>query len=141
MESLDTSRLCIDTAALIAYLRSREPGASAVERAIKECVCHVTAVTVYELFFGLARIGWPMGENELVEVMTVLPFNDAAAKRAAQLHDQLIRQNNDIGVKDVYIASICLENNLPLLTPNQRHFSRVPGLGVITPEDFASTPR
>jgi len=42
----------------------------------------------------------------------------------------------DIGVKDVLIASICLENDLPILTTNEQHFSRVQGLKVIAPAQF-----
>jgi len=48
----------------------------------------------------------------------------------------LIRRNEDIGIKDVLVASVCLEHSLPLLTLNERHFSRVPGLRVLTPADL-----
>lgn len=50
------------------------------------------------------------------------------------MDDELIRRNQDIGVKDVLIAAICLERSLPLLTLNERHFSRVSGLKVLTPD-------
>ncbi len=36
----------------------------------------------------------------------------------------------------VLIAAICLEYGLPLLTLNDRHFTRVPGLTVLTPDAF-----
>jgi predicted nucleic acid-binding protein len=62
----------------------------------------------------------------------------AAARRAAQLHGELIRHNKDIGIKDVLIAAICLEHKLPLLTLNQQHFGRVPNLTVVTPAEIAS---
>lgn len=70
--------------------------------------------------------------------MRVLPFDAAAARRAATLHPELIHRNEDIGVKDVLIAAVCLEHSLPILTLNERHFSRVPGLEVITPEALLS---
>ena len=130
----DDTQLCFDTNVLIAYLKGRDPGATAVERAVKDFSCHVTAVTVYELLFGVARAQKQIGEEALLGVMDVAPFDDAAARRAASLHDELIRRNADIGVKDVLIAAICLERSLPLLTLNERHFSRVPGLKVLTPD-------
>ena len=127
------SRLCLDTGVLIAYFKGREPGASAVEKAVKEHACYVTSITVYELLFGVARAKKEIGEQALLGIMTVLPLNDAAARRAADLHAGLISRNQDIGVKDVLIAAICLEHTLSIFTTNERHFSRVRGLKVITP--------
>jgi tRNA(fMet)-specific endonuclease VapC len=131
---MDDNALCLDTSVLIAYLKGREPSASAVNRAIQDRACWVTAVTVYELLFGVARAQKQVGEEALLGVMTIAPFDAAAARRAAKLHDHLIRQNADVGVKDVLIAAICLERQLPLLTLNEKHFARVPDLQVITPD-------
>jgi tRNA(fMet)-specific endonuclease VapC len=133
---MEISRICLDTTALIGYLKGREPIASAVEKAVKECSCNVTTITVYELLFGVARARKEIGEEALLGAMTVIPFNDNAARRAANLHSDLISQNKDIGVKDVLIASICLENDLPILTTNEKHFLRVKGLKVFTPAHF-----
>jgi len=131
---MDDTRLCVDTSVLIAYLKGREPGATAVERAVRDYTCYVTAITVYELLFGVTRSKRPIGEDALLGVMEVAPLDDAAARRAARLHAELIGRNEDIGVKDVLIAAICLERSLPVLTLNERHFSRVPGLKVLTPD-------
>ncbi len=130
---MDDTRLCLDTSLLIDYLKGREPAASAVEKAVKECTCYVTSITVYELLFGVARARKEIGEQALLGVMIVLPLSDAAARRAANLHADLISRNQDIGIKDVLIAAICLEEKLPLLTANDRHFSRISNLKIITP--------
>ncbi|MBI3760949.1 MAG: type II toxin-antitoxin system VapC family toxin [Chloroflexi bacterium] len=136
---MDSSRLCLDTTALIDFLKGREPGASAVDRAVRDYACHVTAVTVYELLFGVARARKAIGEEDLLGLMMVLPFDDGAARLAAQLHDDLVRRNQDIGVKDVLIAAICLTHDIPLLTLNERHFSRVRDLVVISPSALIAT--
>jgi len=133
---MDDFQLCLDTGVLIAYLKGREPGASAVEKAVKECACYVTSITVYELLFGVARAQKEIGEQALLDVMTVLPLSGIASRRAANLHADLVGQNQDIGVKDVLIAAICLEQGLPILTTDEHHFSRVQGLRVITPPQF-----
>jgi predicted nucleic acid-binding protein len=130
------SRICLDTGVLVAYLKGREPGAAAVEEAVKEQDCFVTSITVYELLFGVARAKREIGEQALLETMTVVPLDDAAARRAASLHADLIGQNQDIGIKDVFIAAICLEHSLSLLTPNVRRFIRVQGLRVLTPPNL-----
>lgn len=136
MAVLETKRIRIDSSALIAYLRNREPGATAVERAVQTTLCFVAAITVYELIFGLARSGQPIGEDELLGAMTILPMDEAVARRAAFLHNSLLKSGQDIGIKDVLVAASCLTHQIPLLTLNDRHFVRVPGLDVITPSEF-----
>lgn len=131
--------VCLDTSVLIGFLKAREPSASAVSLAIENRTCWVTSVTVYELLFGVARSQMRIGEEELLSVLSVAPFDDAAARGAAKLHDYLIHQNADIGVKDVLIAAICLERRLPLLTLNERHIARVPDLQVISPESLVQS--
>ncbi len=84
----------------------------------------------------MARAKKQIGEDALLGMLTILPFDDDAARRAAKLHDVLIRRNEDIGVKDVLIAAICLEHALPLLTLNERRFARVPELQVVTPDSL-----
>jgi len=132
------TQLCLDTNTLIDYLKGREPGASAVEKAVKEYNCCVTSITVYELLFGVARAKKEIGEQALLGVMTILPFDNAVAKRAAILHAELLNQNQDIGIKDIFIAATCLEQAMPILTANEKHFSRVAGLEVITPSEIAA---
>jgi len=134
---MDFTRLCINTGPVIAFLKGRDPGASAVEHAVRTLDCFVTVITVYELLFGVARARRQIGEDALLGALQTLPLDMAAARRAAQLHDELIRHNKDIGIKDVLIAAICLEHQLPLLTLNERHFERVPGLTVVTATEMA----
>jgi len=133
---MDSPALCLDTSVLIAFLKGREPAAAAVAQAIQARACYATSITAYELLFGLVRAQKQIGEEELLGALAIAPFDETAARRAAILHDQLIRRNEDIGVKDVLIAAICLARALPLLTLNERHFARVPELQVFTPESF-----
>ncbi|MEI2689105.1 MAG: type II toxin-antitoxin system VapC family toxin [Anaerolineae bacterium] len=131
---MEVARICIDTGPLIAFLKGRNPGAAAVERAVRGMDCFVTAITAYELLYGVARARREIGEDALLGTMQALPLDIGAARRAAQVHDELIRRNQDIGIKDVLIAAICQEHDLPLLTLNELHFNRVPGLTVLTPQ-------
>ena len=135
---MDITRLCFDTSAIIAFLKNRQPGADAVEKAVHDYECCVTAITVYELMFGMRRAQRNIGEDALLGLMDVLPFDDAAARLAAEIHDALVSRNEDIGIKDVLIGAICSQCDVPLLTLNQRHFSRIPGLVVLTPSEILS---
>ena len=133
MANMDNQPLCLDTSVPIAFLRNREPGANAVVHAVQNYQCGVTAITSYELLFGVHRSNKQIGENALLGLMTIWPLDEQAAEQAAQLHVNLIAQNRDIGVKDVLIAAICLTHSLPILTLNEKHFTRVPSLTVYTP--------
>ncbi len=128
--------ICLDTGLLIQFLRGTAPGQAATEAAVRQFPCYITAITVYELLFGVARAGRDIGEEAILSLFTVLPLDAAAARRAALSHGALVSQGQDIGIKDVLIASICLAHDLPLLTLNARHFERIPGLTILKPEDL-----
>lgn len=63
--------------------------------------------------------------------MTVLPLEEAAARRRGQLKDQLRRLGTPLAEPDLQIAAIAMEHGLPLATHNQRHFARVEGLPLV----------
>jgi predicted nucleic acid-binding protein len=63
--------------------------------------------------------------------LSVSTFGAAHAARAAQLAAQLKLQT--IGFADFQIAASALVDGADLLTFNRDHFTRVPGLRVLTP--------
>lgn len=105
-----------------------------LDRLIESATCTVTSVTVYELLFGAARVARDIGEDKMLAAIEALPFDASAARQAARLHARLIQQNQEIGVKDILIAAICIEHNVPFVTSNLRHFERIAELTVLSPE-------
>ena len=92
----------------------------------------ITAVTVSELIFGAHR-SERLAENlalidEFLEIVTILPFDEAAARRHGQLKDILRRTGTPLADLDLQIASIALSRGLLLVTHNTAHFARIPGL-------------
>ena len=121
--------LILDTDHCVAILRGRLQWPS---RAATDTSLLVTAVTVSELVFGAHR-SERLAENlalvdELLEIIAVLPFDTAAARRHAELKDMLRRAGTPLAELDLQIASIALSRGLPLVTHNTAHFSRIPGL-------------
>ncbi len=57
----------------------------------------------------------------------VLSFPETAILRFEQLRS--LRLN--VGLMDLRIAAIALENSLTIVTRNQRDFGRVPGLAIV----------
>ena len=88
--------------------------------------------TVSELMYGALKSDRPEHNlsqvDLLLEAVTVLTFDESAARRCGRIKNQLRRQGLLIAEPDLQIASIALENALPLVTHNQKHFDRIPDL-------------
>jgi tRNA(fMet)-specific endonuclease VapC len=69
--------------------------------------------------------------DELLEIVTVLPFDTRAARRHGELKDILRRAGTPLADLDLQIASIALSHGLPLVTHNTAHFNRIPGLVLV----------
>ncbi|MEO5952584.1 MAG: PIN domain-containing protein, partial [Chloroflexia bacterium] len=58
------------------------------------------------------------------------PLTDDVVEQAADIYASLHRTGQLIGEVDTLIAATALVHNLVLVTNNERHFNRVPGLQI-----------
>ncbi len=135
MEKVETPKVVVDTDIIIDYLKKRQPGAELLKKAYRRCNIQITSITLYELLYGVQRSGKSDLINRLLRYVTVLPFDEAAAREAATIHYSLKSKGEDIGVKDSFIAAICKAHDLPLLTGNIKHFKRIPGFKLLSHDD------
>jgi tRNA(fMet)-specific endonuclease VapC len=124
--------LILDTDHCVAILRGRLKWQDRVTPDASLCI---TAVTVAELIFGAHRSA-RLAENlalvdELLEIVTVLPFDTDAARRHGEVKDHLRRAGTPLADLDLQIACIALIHALPLATHNTSHFNRIPGLSLV----------
>lgn len=120
-----------DTDVLIDYLAGVQPVENQVARAIAAERLWTTAISCFELLSGAeeGRRGEPV--RRLVESLSVLPLDRAAAQRAAEVRRRLERAGQSLGMADSLIAGIALTHDLPLFTRNRQHFARVPRLSLV----------
>lgn len=129
--------VCLDSDILVSFLR-RQPEALAVMARLESESGRLstTIVTVCELFEGAAAASDPARARSILEIllarMDLLDLDIDSAHRFGQLRFSLRRQSLLLEDMDLLIASIALAHNQPLVTRNQKHFDRVPGLKVQT---------
>ena len=92
----------------------------------------IPAVVVYEVETGIAKSTNPNKRTEqlaeLLDIVTVLPFDVDAARSAASIRARLERQGTPIGPMDTLIAGTALAHGATLVTHNTAEFQRVPAL-------------
>jgi len=96
----------------------------------------ISAICVHESIFGLAhknnRALLAAYENFIDTFCTVLPVDDAIARRAGTLRGNLARQGFVRSLPDMLIAATAQHHNLTLVTRNTRDFENC-GIGLLNP--------
>ena len=137
MAELEDKAVCVDTDVLVDYLRGREPGMSAYKKWRNKTKTVITSISAYELIFGSLLVsrsseGRSAEARSLIEQHEVLPFDSVAAGFASSIGASLRKSGNEIEIRDLFIASICLAGGIPILTRNKSHYARITGLKVVT---------
>jgi len=121
----------LDTDVLSSLVRQRVPDGvrAGLEGA---AVLYTSAVNLAEVRYGIEKAG-SQRLSELYEVhvfpfVVVLPFDDAAAEQYGRVRAELEARGTPLGETDLMIASVALAHRLTLVTGNEAHFRRVPGL-------------
>ena len=131
-----TSGLIIDTDIIIDFLRRQS---NTLVDALTHFHCHLTAVTVYEIEVTAIKSARQTEQfGQVLQWLTVLSLDITAARQAAVIQRTLKQQGQTIGLPDTLIAGICLTQQAPLLTRNTRHYQRVTGLQIISPEELSA---
>lgn len=130
---MNGNRVALDTNRAIAVLNG---AAEAVSALATISFVELPVAVVAELRYGavssqraaenLARI------EQLVASCGVLAATIATAEVYGRVRSELRRRGTPIPKNDVWIASACIEHDLPLWTDDQ-HFSAVSGLRLYTP--------
>lgn len=126
-----------DTTLLVDLLRRDEAAKERTRRLESEgVVLWIPTPAVFELWEGAERADRPDDEVRRIEAVladyTIMPFERRHAARAGRLSGALLRRGTMIDPIDAEIAGMALEERLPVLTRNARHFERVPGLEIET---------
>ena len=127
-----TLRFMLDTDSVSFAIRGvGEVAARMVQHSPSE-LC-VSAITVAELRRGVERRRSAKLDrivSSFVKQLMVVPFDEDCAMEFGRLASKLEARGTPIDVTDALIAAHALTLGVTLVTNNERHFSRVPGLRI-----------
>jgi len=122
----------LDTDILSEFLRGNQKVVNRVDEHLKRFgFINLTFISYYEILNGLlykdARKQLPLFEA-FVTQSKVLPLTIRTVKISAIIQAALRKKGISIGHTDTLIAGVAMANEMPLVTNNTMHFSRVDGL-------------
>ena len=98
----------------------------------------IAAITVAELWHGVERADAAHRSRReryvrsVTERMSIIPYTESTALEHARIWAALEATGRMIGDYDLIVAATALERDSEVATFNERHFSSVPGLRVIS---------
>jgi tRNA(fMet)-specific endonuclease VapC len=122
----------IDTNIISFYIRGET---KVVKRLTREAPSEIamSSITAFELNYGIAkRKSQKLTDvvNRIIALVTVLPFDEEAAKQAGILKAKLEMAGKPSDLPDLLIAAHALTSQRILVTNNTRHFSHIKGLKI-----------
>lgn len=121
----------IDTDWAADYLKGKPSAVAKIDPLYPDglAISIITYAELYEgIYYGTNRLYYESGLRRFLRGIDVLNLNRAIARRFAILRGQLRAEGQLTPQPDLLIAATALHHNLTLLTRNERHFGRVPGL-------------
>jgi len=128
------NRALIDTDILSYYFKGDEIVVRNFESYLQYYdLIEISLITYYEIIGGL------LAKNalkqltifeEFVAENLVLPMSEKSAKISAELYSTLRQSGNIVDDIDLLIAGIAIENDMILVTNNESHFKKIPGLKI-----------
>jgi len=129
--------MLLDTSFVIDLLRGLEAAVKKIKQLESESIAtNISAPTIFEVFVGISLTKKTSSEKkrimDVLESWGTLPLDSECAALGGRIHGELIKEGQMIDPEDSMIAGIVIVNNETLLTRNDKHFSRVPGLKIET---------
>ncbi len=127
--------MLLDTDILIGLLRDNKDAVSKISKLLaRHVILFTTSINAAELYFG-AHLSEKSQENieavnNLTKTINIIPFELIHSKIYGEIRSELQKKGEIINELDIFIATIAIEKDLPLITRNAKHFDRIMKLTV-----------
>jgi tRNA(fMet)-specific endonuclease VapC len=138
MESL--TRVCLDTDVLIDYLRKPSDEVKRVMESVfeKKLLACTTSVNAFEIWLGAylapKKTELVRDTEDFFGQLEVVNFDYGSSVEAGRVLADLRKRGETIEIRDLFVGCVCKVSGMPLITRNLKHYGRVRGLKVLTPE-------
>ena len=124
----------VDTDILSFYFKGDSKVVDKFNDYLKEFdVINISIITYYEILGGLKfkKAERQIKEfEEFVSNNTIIHISEQSAKLSGDIYADLRQKGITIGTSDILIAGIAIENELTLVTNNERHYESIKGLKI-----------
>ena len=122
--------MLLDTSFLIDLMSGDEGAVEKARELERELVQQrLSAMTLFELYYGVARAERSGEERETVEAVLaskpIHPADTAVMRKAGRLSGELMNEGNAVGDGDVIIGATAAVVDEPVLTRNVEDFERL----------------
>ena len=122
--------MLLDTSFLIDLMSGDEGAVEKARELERELVQQrLSAMTLFELYYGVARAERSGEERETVEAVLaskpIHPADTAVMRKAGRLSGELMNEGNAVGDGDVIIGATAAVGDEPVLTRNVEDFERL----------------
>lgn len=129
-----TNNALIDTDILSYYFKGDEMVVKNFEAYLeKKTPIEISIITYYEITSGLLAKN-ALKQLEIFESFVsenfIVPLTERSAKISAESYSSLRQEGQPLDDIDLLIAGIAIENEMTLVTNNEKHFERVAGLNI-----------
>jgi len=104
--------ILIDTDVVIEYLRSKDKATTEFVKLLRENEVFLSSISEFELYLGARTERHQSDLEMLFSEMEIVPFDFGCGKITARIWQELQLNHQYLEIKDIFIASIALHNNL-----------------------------
>jgi predicted nucleic acid-binding protein len=119
-------KICLDSDVLIALLHEDKKTKELLESL--DAIFYTTAVNSFEVWYGRKKTETVF---QLLETLHILDMTDSSARKAGDILLELKRTGALLDIRDTFIAGICIQHDVELLTYNRKHFERIKRFGLM----------
>jgi tRNA(fMet)-specific endonuclease VapC len=124
----------VDTDILSFYFKGDQKVVNKFNDYLREFdVINISIITYYEILGGLKFKNAERQIKEFEEFIannTIIHISEESAKISGDVYADLRLKGITIGTSDILIAGIAIENELTLITNNERHYESIKGLKI-----------
>jgi len=126
--------ILIDTDIVIDYLRSKNKSSTVLVQMIDQYTLLLSSITEFELFLGARTEQHVEDLKILFDEIEVLPFDFGCGRIASDIWKDIQNKHQHAEIKDIFIASIAIRNNIRFCTFNKKHFNAIKDVRLLDKE-------